>query len=92
MPTLIVTYDLNKEVKRADILKEIKKAQNWAKLSESSYAIETRESPQQVYGRLKPYLDGNDTCYIITLTSPYFGQGPKEVNDWLEKRLTYQRA
>ncbi|WSG73073.1 hypothetical protein U8P80_16180 [Rhizobium beringeri] len=92
MSTLLVTYDLNKEVNRPDILKEIKKSQSWAKLSESSYAIETYETPQQVFSRLSPYLDDNDNCYIITLNAPYSGRGPKEVNEWLAKRLTYQRA
>ncbi|UWU16005.1 hypothetical protein N2599_08415 [Rhizobium sullae] len=92
MTTYIVTYDLNKEVKRPDILKEIKKGGNWAKLSESSYAISTNETAEQVYSRLKPYLDNNDNCYIITLSRPYTGWGPKEVNDWLESHLQYQRA
>ena len=92
MSTLIVTFDLNKEVKRPNILKEIKKGGNWAKLSESSYAISTSESPLQVYKRLEPYLDGNDNCYVITLNAPYYGQGPQDVNQWLENNLEYQRT
>lgn len=92
MPTLIVTFDLNKEVKRPNILKEIKKGGNWAKLSESSYAISTYETPQQVFARLKPYIDGNDNCYVVTLNAPYCGRGPEDVNKWLEGHLYYQRA
>ncbi|QIO42919.1 hypothetical protein HA464_02255 [Rhizobium leguminosarum bv. trifolii] len=91
MNKLLVTYDLNREQVRPKILEEIKR-NAWAKLSESSYAIETYETPKQVYDRLSPYLDGNDNCYIITLAAPYYGQGPKLVNEWLDKRLNYQRA
>lgn len=91
MNKLLVTYDLNRELLRPKILEEIKRTA-WAKLSESSYAIKTYETPKEVYNRLKPYLDGNDNCYIITLTTPYYGQGPKDVNDWLEKNVTYQHA
>jgi hypothetical protein len=88
MSVLLVTYDLNKPGKDyTDVLKEIRKF-SWAKLSESSYAVETDLSPQQLYNRLSPYLDATDTLYVIELHLPYHGQGPKEVNDWLAKRLT----
>jgi len=92
MSTLIVTYDLNKEIKRPNILGEIKKGGNWAKLSESSYAISTTETPYQVYQRLEPYLDGNDNCYVMTLNAPFYGQGPKEVNEWLQNHMQHQNA
>ncbi len=86
MPLCIITYDLNKESKRPDILADIRKG-TWAKLSESSYAVLTPETPKQVYDRLAKHLDGNDTLYVITLNRPYYGQGSAEVNDWLEKHL-----
>lgn len=87
MNTYIVTYDLNKETKRPPIVKEIKDFGNWAKLSESSYAINTNLSVQQVYEKLKHLIDSNDNLYIITLKKPYSGFGKKEVNDWLEQHL-----
>jgi len=87
MITYIVTYDLNKETKRPPIVKEIKDLGNWAKLSESSYAISTSLSAQQVYEKLKHLIDNNDNLYVITLKNPYSGFGKKEVNDWLEQNL-----
>lgn len=87
MATYIVTYDLNKEVHRPNIVGEVKKSTAWAKLSESSYALSTTETPQAVYKRFEKYIDGNDTLYVITLSKPYYGQGSKEVNEWLEKHL-----
>lgn len=61
----------------------------WAKLSESSYAISTGNTVDEVHSYLKPVLDSNDNIYIITLKKPYTGFGPKDVNDWLESNLTY---
>jgi CRISPR/Cas system-associated endoribonuclease Cas2 len=88
MAVLVVTYDLNKEVKRPKIVAEVNKT-DWARLSESSYAIDTTETPEEVYDRFKYLLDGNDNLYVITLKRPYFGQGPQDVNSWLEQRLTW---
>lgn len=88
--TLLVTYDLNKEEKRPPIVKAIKDiGTSWAKLSESSYAITTSLTPEQVHTKLKPYLDSNDNIYIINLKKPYSGFGPKDVNDWLDKNLPF---
>lgn len=86
MATYIVTYDLNKETVRPKIVDEVQKT-GWARLSESSYAIETEETPQEVYNRFLPLLDSNDTFYAISLSRPYYGQGLDEVNQWLEENL-----
>lgn len=90
MATLIITYDLNKETKRPDIVASIRAYGNWAKLSESSYAIQTNSSPKQVYDSLLEHLDGNDNCYVVSIGCPFFGQGPNDVNEWLRKNLTGQ--
>lgn len=87
MASLIITYDLNKETKRPDILKDIKAYESWAKLSESSYAVTTSKTPKQVYDQLSKHLDGNDNCYVISLRKPFYGQGPQDVNDWLLENL-----
>jgi hypothetical protein len=90
MAVYIVTYDLNKESVRPNITKRIRDTYpSWAKLSESSYAIETQASPQQVVDALKPLIDSNDNLYVITLKRPYAGYGPPDVNEWLEQRLTW---
>lgn len=86
MAVFIVAYDLNKEVRRPPIVAEVKKG-NWARLSESSYAISTIESVDQVYARFKPLLDDNDNLYVIPLRQPYRGWGPKDVHDWLGTHL-----
>jgi len=87
MTAYIITYDLNKESTRPPIVKNIKSYDNWAILSESSYAINTNQTPKQVFDFLAKHLDGNDNLYVIKLTKPYYGQGPEKVNKWLESNL-----
>jgi CRISPR/Cas system-associated endoribonuclease Cas2 len=87
MPVYVVTYDLNKETKRPDIVGAIKNFRGYAQLSESSYAIDTALNAENVYARLKQYIDQNDQIYIIPLTQAWAGFGPKDVNDWLNQHL-----
>lgn len=90
MAVLLVTYDLNKEQgKRTDyteLLSAIKKYA-WARLSESSYAIETSETPKQIYDKLKPHTDPNDYLLVITLTRPWHGSQSRTVLDWLLAKM-----
>lgn len=91
MAVLLVTYDLKKPGQDySDLLKAIKSF-SWARLSESSYAIQTDASAVNVYNVLRPFMDGNDTLYIINMTKPWMGFGPKEVNEWLEECLPQPR-
>jgi hypothetical protein len=89
MPVLLLTYDLNREPDKTDYagFYKVRDSSDNVRLSESSYALNTDDSPATVYGKLKPYTDSNDYVYIINLEKPYSGFGPKNVNDWLEKNL-----
>jgi len=89
MAVYLVTYDLNKETTRPNITKKLRDEFPYAMLSESSYAIQTTSTVEQVHAFFKPILDDNDTFYVITLKNPWTGFGPKVVNEWLEKHLTY---
>lgn len=68
MSVLLIAYDLNKEAgsKRdyEGLLKYIKK-HNWARLSESSYAIESNQTPTAVYNSIREYQDSNDNLLAI---------------------------
>lgn len=89
MAVLLITYDLNNEVRRPPITKKIKELYPaWAQLSESSYAVSTEHGPRQVYEQLSPILDSNDNLLVITLSAPWWGQhGKSEVMDWLKNSL-----
>lgn len=88
MDTLLVTYDLRKPGQDYTDFHKTIKSYSWARLSESSYAILTSASPSDVYNKLRPYMDDNDTLYVIGLHQPWMGYGPVEVNKWLDKNLT----
>lgn len=87
MAVLLVTYDLNKQGQNYSKYLEVVKSYAWARLSESSYAIETSKSPETIYTELNPYTDANDNFLIITLSQPYFGWHDRDVIDWLSNRL-----
>jgi len=88
MKIYLVTYDLHiKGQNYSDLLLKIKESMKWARLSESSYAVGSEKTPQQLYDYLKTSLDSNDQLYIITLMKPYKGCGIEEVNDWLANNL-----
>lgn len=86
MTAYIVTYDLNKEAKRPNLLGKIKEWP-WARLSESSYAISTTATASDVFNQLRPFIDDNDNLFVIPLKSPYMGWGQKEVHEWLAQNL-----
>ena len=90
MPILLVTYDLKNEGKRkrADYPRFFKIRDNYnnVRLSESTYAIDTIESPETVYNKLKSVIDRDDAVFVIALTRPYLGPAPN-VLDWLDRNL-----
>ncbi len=87
MAALLVTYDLNRPGQDySGLLNEIKKY-SWARLSESSYAINTTQTPSALFDQLRPHMDQNDYLYIITLNKPHRGYGLPNVNDWLDSNL-----
>jgi hypothetical protein len=87
MAVFLVTYDLKKPGQSYDRLLEYIKTHSWARLSESSYAIRTNASTDDVYERVRTFVNANDTVYVINLTRPYNGYGPNDVNTWLEENL-----
>jgi hypothetical protein len=88
MNIYLVTYDLNTRGQNYQgLLDKIKESALWARLSESSYTVGTDKTPQQLFDYLKTDLDGNDQLYIIKISKPYAGFGPKEVNSWLDNNL-----
>jgi len=86
MAVYLVTYDLNKEKVRPPIVEKIREF-SYARLSESSYAIRTDLSVDQVYAIFDKFKDGNDSLYVITLSQPYRGFGDEIVNDWIQSNI-----
>jgi DNA-binding transcriptional regulator LsrR (DeoR family) len=89
MAVYLVTYDLKKPGQDYSGLLAKIRSYAFARLSESSYAIESLESPEAVCTALRRFMDANDTIYVINLKRPYSGYGPQDTNQWLEQKLPY---
>ena len=86
MARYIVTYDLSQPGRNYDDLyKRIKSYGNWARITESSWAIETDQKATEIRDYLKPALDNNDEILVgILETSAWIGLSEK-VSHWLQE-------
>lgn len=85
----ILTYDFNQE-KSAENYEGIAKViadYDYIRLSESAYALETHESPSEIYYKLEPFIDEKDSVLVFTITDPFFGVGSPNLLTWLRSRL-----
>src|SRR5438105_901486 len=89
MPIYLVTYDLRRELTRLDYAKiyAVRDTYDHVRLSESSYAIDTTETPDAVLSKFKQALDANDVLSVVTLTGPWAGQGQSAADAWLSRKL-----
>jgi hypothetical protein len=85
MKVYLINYDLNKSGQDyTDLINEIKKSTGWIKYLKSGWFIATNESVEQVYTRLRKWMDNNDEILINQFTSPYYGWLSKTVWEWLK--------
>lgn len=88
MPAYLITYDLNSPGQKHQKLHSfITEHFPYAKLSESSFAVKSKKSSEQVFDLVKGYIDSNDDLFVIQLTRPYSGYGEKNVIKWLNDFL-----
>jgi hypothetical protein len=87
MATYLITYDLNRPNQDYSKLYEEIKKYNRVQLSESSYAINTDKPLEVICSEIKKCVDYNDVIYVISLTPPWNGFGPKSTNVWLRLYL-----
>jgi hypothetical protein len=89
MGVFVVAYDLSCEAKRLPIAADIQAFPAWARISETSYAIDTDLNCKEIKDHLERHLDQNDRLYVIALRRPYAGWGPTEVDEWFLQRLPH---
>lgn len=85
----LLTCDLNDEesAENYEEFYEVIEKYDYFKLSESSYALNTKEAPDSIFGKIVEYLDKDDNVMIFTLERPLEGQHRKEVVDWLRNNI-----
>jgi CRISPR-associated endonuclease Cas2 len=90
MSVLLVMYDLNNEGKSTRDYREfykIIKSYDWARLSDSAYALNTEEGPHQVWSRLRPHTDADDDVLVVTLALPFAGVHRTGTIRWIQRSL-----
>lgn len=89
MPILLLTYDLNREKSKKDYegFYKVIRQRPWARLSDSTYALETYASPGHIYSQLQPYIDEDDSVFVVKLSAPWAGRGEDAVVRWLRGRI-----
>jgi hypothetical protein len=87
-PAYIVTYDLkapNRDY--TGLFEAIKKSSKWWHYLQSTWIIQTSETPRQVWERLHPHVDKNDYLLIIEVRDNVEGWLPKEAWDWIHANV-----
>ncbi len=88
MSVYCVSYDLLAPGKNYDdLIAEIKSSPSWAKPLKSLFLVQTNETPEQLYNRLRPKMDANDFILIIQVRRPYFGFMDKNVINWIDQNV-----
>ncbi|MCK9776163.1 hypothetical protein [Pseudomonas syringae] len=86
MPTLLITCNAGKlGVKRQRLIAEIYKF-SAARLTPSVYVIQTDCAVREVFKRLKPFIEHDESLYVSEIQSTV-GHGDSDVNCWLETNL-----
>lgn len=90
MSILLVMYDLNNEGQSTRDYREfykIIKSYDWARLSDSAYALNTKEGPHEVWSRLRPHTDADDDVLVVTLALPFAGVHRSGTIRWIQSSL-----
>ena len=88
MASYLVSIELEKpERTRFDIQDELKKLSSSVEITETCFAVESADSAESIYKRVKGLLGANDILYVMTLAPGWFGRGPAEANRSLKKNV-----
>ena len=86
MPILFITCNAGKlGVKRQQLVAEIFKF-SATMLTPSVYAIQTDCTPKEIFKRLKPFIEYDESLYVARIGDTV-GHGDSDVNKWLEMSL-----
>ena len=84
---LLITYDLNKPGQDYTSLHEAIKAYGtWWHHLDSTWLIDTNQTPSQCVDNLRQYMDNNDNILVIEVCKNYQGWLPEKAWEWLRAR------
>ncbi|PNC79105.1 hypothetical protein CXU01_10220 [Akkermansia muciniphila] len=82
-----ISYDLNAPGQKYNDLYDAIESYESHKILRSHYLIYTSSTASQIYNKLKPCLDKNDSIFISEVNSNQSGWLDKAACDWIAKWL-----
>lgn len=83
MSVVVILSDALAEQKRVEIAHTVSRYGECVPLTESSYALHTELSAQEISAALKREVGINRGVYVIPLKRSYRGRAPARVRQWL---------
>jgi hypothetical protein len=85
----VISYDLKKPGQNYDELFEAIKAagSSWWHYLESTWLVDSNLTAEQIFQRLQPKMDTNDSILIIAVTASYSGWLPEKAWEWIRQHL-----
>ena len=87
MVTYIISYDLVKERDYEKLYKAIKSYNNWAHITDSTWAVVSNKSTTEVRDHLEKAIDDDDMILIIRSGKYAAWKNAICNNDWLKNNL-----
>lgn len=87
MKTYVVSYELRKKKNYIGLYEQLKASSGWWHYIDSTWLVATEESANELYNRLKPHLDQEDSILIIQAATDMQGWLPKDAWKWIHQTL-----
>ncbi len=87
MKCYIISYDLVNQKNYEELWKAIKKYHSWAKITESTWAVQTESSAKQIRDNLSQFLDQDDRIFVIKSGAEAAWKNCICKNEWLKNNL-----
>ena len=89
MAARLITYHLESDSSTTDLegIARVLQEYDYIQLSETVYAVATDEYPKDIYAKLEPFIDQEDSLVVIALSRFYMAHHNKGVLAWLETNV-----
>ena len=89
MAARLITYRLESDSSTTDFEGFLRALQeyDYIQLSDTVYAVATDEYPKDIYAKLEPFIDHEDSLVVIALSRFYMAHHNKGVLAWLETNV-----
>lgn len=88
MAVVLVLHELRSKQRSLEMFESLRATHPISlKLTDSACAIHTFLEPAQLLETLKAFVRANDKLFLLPLTKPYTGYGPREKSAWLSDYL-----